>query len=217
MKKLVVIAVFIANHAFGQSVTLDPSNVNTMLTLVKTGIGLDHRSTNNLVGLGTYGSPTGGFIQTHSNYPLSFATNNGSTQMVLLTNGNFGIGTLTPTYKLHVAGGAYFSSDFNCSSTTSSGTIQIGGGATISKYLELSLFSQSITALNANTCNTQLYNANGLALNDGVMFNLEGASTTNIVVANVRAYNNQLEVKFCNLGTTPTTAQTVNMKVAIIR
>ncbi len=217
MKKLILIAVIISNCTFGQSVTLEPTNANKILTITKTGIGIDHRSSNSTIGLGTYGSSTVGFIQTHTNHPLRFATYNGVTQMILLTNGNFGIGTTTPTYKLHIIGNAYFSSDFNSTGATSAGTIQIGGGATITKFLELSLFGQSVTALNSNTCNLQLYTATGLALSDAVMLNLEGVSSTNLVVANVRAYNNQLEVKYCNLGNTSTAAQTVNMKVAIIR
>lgn len=217
MKKLVLIALVISNYTFGQSVTLDPANANNILTITKPGIGIDHRGINKAVGIGTYASTAAGFIQTHTNHPLRFSTNNGATQMILLTNGNFGIGTETPTNKLHVDGNAYFSSDFNSIGLASAGTIQIGGGATLTKFLELSVNSQSITALNANTCNLQNYTANGLEMGDAVMLNLDGIVPTNLVVSNVRAYNNLLEVKYCNLGNTSTATQTVNLKVAIIR
>jgi hypothetical protein len=217
MKKLIIFTLFLSNYVFGQSVTLEPTNPNKILALTKTGIGLDHRSLNSLVGLGTFAGTSGGYIQTHTNYPLSFATNNSTSQMTLLSNGNFGIGIINPTQKLHVVGNAYFTGNFNSTGAATANTVEIGGGMPIIKFMELSLFGQSITALNANTCNTQQYTATGLALGDAVIVNLEGVSTTNLAVANVRAYADLLEVKYCNLGNTSTAAQVANLKVAVIR
>ena len=68
------------------------------------GYGLLH--TLGSVSVGTYVDSSGGWYGTRSNHPLHFFTNNGLQQMTLATNGNFGIGTMTPAAKLHVAGGA---------------------------------------------------------------------------------------------------------------
>jgi hypothetical protein len=46
------------------------------------------------------GADIGGQIGTASNHPLGFFTNNVTAQMTLLQNGNFGIGTTTPTRPL---------------------------------------------------------------------------------------------------------------------
>jgi hypothetical protein len=67
--------------------------------------GLIH--TNGSIIVGTYvggSSIYGGWIGTKSNHPLMFFTNNGSPQLTLLQNGNIGIGTVTPAYKLQVSG-----------------------------------------------------------------------------------------------------------------
>ncbi|HNP24189.1 MAG TPA: hypothetical protein PKM63_04085 [Panacibacter sp.] len=68
--------------------------------------GITH--TNGTVTVGTYVGSSGGWIATKSNSPLYFCTGllaqNGSAQMTLLLNGNVGIGTLNPSYKLSVNG-----------------------------------------------------------------------------------------------------------------
>jgi hypothetical protein len=51
--------------------------------------------------IGNYGI-NGGWYGTVSNHPLMFFTFNGPAQMTLLQNGNTGIGTLTPDFKLTV-------------------------------------------------------------------------------------------------------------------
>lgn len=218
MKKLFIFAAFISTYTFGQSVTIEPS-LDNIVSLKKNESGIDHRSNNNLVGIGTYitTEDASAYILTQSNHPLGFATNNGATQMILLTNGNLGIGTTMPTQKLHVVGNAYFATAFNSTGQASAGTLNIGGGSTISKFMEFFFTAQSIVAMNSNACNTQIYTATGLQLGDAVSLNIEGVSSTNLIVGNVRAYNDLLEIKYCNLGNTSTTAQTVNLKVAAIR
>ncbi|OYU66700.1 MAG: hypothetical protein CFE22_07755 [Cytophagaceae bacterium BCCC1] len=89
---------------FGQSVTIVPSNVLNVESqkIKKNGIGLDHRGIDGIIGVGTY---SGGYLQTHTNHPLYFATNNGSAQMTLATNGRLGIGILPPDAQLDVVRG----------------------------------------------------------------------------------------------------------------
>ncbi len=56
--------------------------------------------------VGTYIGNGKGWLGTKSNHPLSFFTNNSNEQMTLVANGNFGIGTINPLAKLHIAGNA---------------------------------------------------------------------------------------------------------------
>ena len=94
---------FSISISFGQSVTITP-NTASSVTIKKTGIGLDHTDDTGAIRVGTYSSSAGAYIQTHSSHPLRFSTANGSTQAILLTNGNFGIGNVAPAEKLHVNG-----------------------------------------------------------------------------------------------------------------
>lgn len=100
--KLFIFCTLISAQLFGQSVTILPTSPATSnaLSIKKVGIGLDHRSTDGLIGIGTYTGITEAYIQTHTNHPLAFATNNSGVQMILKTNGFFGIGTDNPQYLL---------------------------------------------------------------------------------------------------------------------
>jgi hypothetical protein len=73
-------------------------------TVNASGNGMAH--TNGTITLNTFlgGSITGAYIQTASNHPLAFGTNNSSAQMTLTTAGNFGIGTTNPDSRLEVNG-----------------------------------------------------------------------------------------------------------------
>ena len=82
--------------------TITPGRRLTVQT--STGIGLSH--TNGAVEIGTYVNSNGGWLQTHSNHPMFFATNNSSAQMTLTPAGNLGIGTIAPTDKLSVQTGS---------------------------------------------------------------------------------------------------------------
>jgi hypothetical protein len=57
---------------------------------------------------GFYGAPAGGIIGTKSNHPLSLITN-GAFKVIISNIGNVGIGTTTPSQKLHVIGNAIVS------------------------------------------------------------------------------------------------------------
>jgi Chaperone of endosialidase len=99
--------------------------------------GLIH--TNGSIILGTYVGGTssyGGWIGTKSNHPLMFFTNNGGAQMALMQNGNIGIGTVYPNYKLQVSGVAAANDFVNMSDARLKKDIVPLSGA-LSKILQL--------------------------------------------------------------------------------
>jgi hypothetical protein len=79
--------------------TISPPDKLTVTT-VSGNYGLVH--TDGTVSVGTWVGNGAGYIGTKSVHPLRFFTANGTTQMTLLTNGNFGIGTLVPATKLSI-------------------------------------------------------------------------------------------------------------------
>jgi hypothetical protein len=81
-------------------------------TVNASGNGMAH--TNGTITLNTFlgGSITGAYIQTATNHPLAFGTNNSSAQVTLATNGFLGINTTSPTDRLHVNG------PFRCDNVT---------------------------------------------------------------------------------------------------
>jgi hypothetical protein len=83
--------------------TSSPSERLTVSTPTSS-YGMTH--TDGTIKLSSYvgGGGIGGYWGTSSNHPLYFYTNGGSAQVTLLQNGNFGIGTTNPTYKLSVNG-----------------------------------------------------------------------------------------------------------------
>ncbi|MBC7642908.1 MAG: hypothetical protein H7174_11305, partial [Flavobacterium sp.] len=78
---------------------------SSLLTVKKVGIGFTQEDISGVSKIGFYTNAGGAWVQTHSDTDLSFATNDGATQMILKkTTGNFGINTLSPGEKLEVAG-----------------------------------------------------------------------------------------------------------------
>lgn len=89
------------NSAYNVGVgTATPAN---KFTVRQTGIGITQETGDGAVRMGFYTDATAGYLQTHTNTPLAFATNNGSPQMILTTGGNVGIGNNTPTQAGFVA------------------------------------------------------------------------------------------------------------------
>ncbi|WP_255079811.1 complement C1q domain-containing protein [Lacihabitans sp. CCS-44] len=112
MKKILLFSLFISIRLFGQSVTIVPSNgqFTEFLKIKKNGFGLDHRTVDNLVGVGTFAANNSAYVQTHTPHSLFFSTNNGDPFMTIAysatagLNGNIGINNISPQEKLHVVG-----------------------------------------------------------------------------------------------------------------
>ena len=68
------------------------------------------------------------WIGAKSNTNLRLAANNSDNQIVLHTNGNVGIGTASPAYKLHVAGDIYTTTGFKKNGSSDSYVLLGGGG-----------------------------------------------------------------------------------------
>lgn len=215
-----MLSLFVANYTFGQSITIVPSNAtNTEVTKIqKNGIGIDHSSADGGTRIGTYSIGGVAVIQTHSNHALSFATNNSSPKMTLATSGNFGIGTILPTQKLHVVGNGYFSGNLDSDGALSANSLTLGTGSTLNKFIRTLLTGQQIFGVVGNTCDTDYYQVSGVDFGDTVILNIESAFS-NLTVANVRASGlNQVEVKFCNIGNANTNLLTnINMRFTIIK
>jgi hypothetical protein len=65
-------------------------------TVAANGIGIAQQTTAGTLQMGFFTSGTNAFLQTNTNHPLRFTTNNGATQMVLNTTGSVGIGNQAP-------------------------------------------------------------------------------------------------------------------------
>lgn len=85
------------------------SSPSHMLTVQTNGLGIAH--TNGTVTLTTGLDGTGAALGTTTNHELRFFTGP-SVKMTLTTDGNLGIGTTTPSEKLHVAGHLGITGDF---------------------------------------------------------------------------------------------------------
>lgn len=107
MKKFyLVLFLFVPVFCIAQNVGIGTTTPVTKLTVQTPtdNFGITH--TDGTVRVGTYVGSSGGWLATQSFSPLYFGTGllngNNSAQMTLLTNGNFGIGTLNPIARLTV-------------------------------------------------------------------------------------------------------------------
>ena len=72
------------------------NNPLSKLNVKSGGYGLLHSDASDNVQVGTYVSPSGGWLGTKSNHNLHFFTNNSIERMTLTTDGTLGLGTTTP-------------------------------------------------------------------------------------------------------------------------
>jgi hypothetical protein len=218
MKKLFILALFIANFANAQSITVFPTTNNQTLELKKLGIGLNHRDVSSITEFGTSINNGEAFFQTHNNYPLYFSTNNGSTQMILSTNGSLGIGLVAnPTHKLFVQGNAYISGNLVSDGQVSVSSLIIGGGSTINKFFKVYLPAAKTPGITAKSCSLYKYAVSGVSSTDIVTMSVVGSLPGNIVIANVIPVIDGVIVKYCNNGTTDESIQTVDVKFNIFK
>jgi hypothetical protein len=97
-------AFLVSGTLIAQSISYDPGNG---IETIKNGIVLDH--TDGTIRLGVFSSSLQTYIQTHSNHPLYFGTNNSTPKVVLGLNGNLGINLpdgIMPTEKLEIKNGS---------------------------------------------------------------------------------------------------------------
>src|SRR5947207_7132987 len=122
--KLTALLILLAQFCNSQNVGIGTSTPNHPLTVVSSGDGIVSKS--GTVELGTYVNSTTAYLQTYSNHPLYFATNNGSAALALLVNGNFGVGTISPGSRLDVIGSIHASGDI-----TAGNDINVTGDVTV--------------------------------------------------------------------------------------
>ena len=133
MKKLFFI--LLLNIALGFFVSAQNVGIGTTtpaypLTVVGNGPGIV--SQNGAVEVGTYANTYSGWLQTYTNFPLYFSTNNGSPQISLLVDGNVGIGTTTPAFNLDVAGTIHSTGDVAADNNVSAaGNVTAHGGGVL--------------------------------------------------------------------------------------
>jgi len=93
---------FISHLSFAQNVGIGTTTPADRLTVKTASSNFGFSHTDGTVTVGSYISSGRGWLGTKSNHPLSFYTNNSGQQMTLTTNGNFGIGSVAPDYRLNV-------------------------------------------------------------------------------------------------------------------
>lgn len=92
------------SNSFAGNVGIGTRSPSEKVTLQTGASAYGYIHTDGTIVVGTWVGNGGGYFGTKSNHPLRFFTANGPTQMTILTNGNVGIGTTNPTFKLAVNG-----------------------------------------------------------------------------------------------------------------
>lgn len=106
--------------------TLTPSEKLSVVTATAVN-GITQ--TDGTIKVGTYVAAGAGYFGTVSNHPLYFRTNNGAAQMVLLTNGNMGIGTTSPAERFTVQSASGVLGFSHTNGTVKLGSFLTGTGA----------------------------------------------------------------------------------------
>jgi hypothetical protein len=133
MKNILILSLLLfvfTKYSFAQNVGIGTTTPTSPLTVVANFMGKGIIQKTGEVEIGFYSSNTGGFMQTWTNHPLYFATNNGIADMVLYTNGNFGIGIGTntpPAQRLHVAGSAAITANLGIGTTAPTANLDVNG------------------------------------------------------------------------------------------
>ena len=96
----------LCNNVFAQNVGVGTLLPTEKFTVSQVGIGISQEDPTAVTKVGFWTSSGGAYVQTHTNTPLWFSTNNGSIQMALTTAGNVGIGISTPNARLVVTRGS---------------------------------------------------------------------------------------------------------------
>src|SRR5712671_1469447 len=124
---LSILFVLLTTYCCAQDVGIGTNSPTHTLTVISSGDGIV--SKNGAVEVGTWVNASSAYLQTYSNHPLYFSTNNGSAQIALLTNGNVGIGNTSPTFKLDVTGTLRATGDISAGSDLGvTGDITVQGG-----------------------------------------------------------------------------------------
>ncbi len=88
--------VFPTIQSFSQNVGINTAAPLFPLTVVTNGQGVTQISNDGTTRVGFWTSNGAAYVQTGSNHPLYFTTNNGNIQMTLSTQGTVGIGNSLP-------------------------------------------------------------------------------------------------------------------------
>ena len=130
------------------------------------------------------------WIGAKSNTNLRLAANNSDNQIVLHTNGNVGIGTTSPAYKLHVAGDIYTTTGFKKNGSSDSYVLLGGGGhQTISSLSVNYANSAGSVAWNSITGKPSSFTPSAHS-HDGRYLRLDGSDTmTGVFKAKANQFN----------------------------